>query len=140
MKRPVEKFDFKAFGQAIKAARTARQEARKKMSDERYISPRYLANIENKRQHPSLQIFYELVTLFDVSVYQFFFPNKDAKKPTQRRQLDTLIDGMDDKGLKILIATARGILDYIQNPAKTDGKLLASSFGCPFETADIEFI
>ena len=30
-------------------------------------------------------------------------------------------------------------LDYIQNPDKTDGKMLVSSFGCSYETADIEF-
>ena len=60
-KRPVEKYDFKAFGQAIKAARTARKESRKKVSDEMFISPRYLANIENNGQHPSLQIFFELM-------------------------------------------------------------------------------
>ena len=60
-KRPVEKYDFKAFGEAIKAARTERKESRKKVSDEMFISPRYLANIENKGQHPSLQIFFELI-------------------------------------------------------------------------------
>ena len=60
-KRPVEKYDFKAFGEAIKAARTGRRESRKQVSDEMYISPRYLANIENKGQHPSLQIFFELM-------------------------------------------------------------------------------
>ena len=58
-KRPVEKYDFKAFGEAIKAARTERKESRKKVSDEMFISPRYLANIENKGQHPSLQIFFD---------------------------------------------------------------------------------
>ena len=52
-KRPVPKYDFKAFGAAIKAARTGRKESRKKVSDEMFISPRYLANIENKGQHPS---------------------------------------------------------------------------------------
>lgn len=61
-KRPVEKYDFKAFGEAIKAARTGRKESRKQVSDEMYISPRYLANIENKGQHPSLQIFFELMS------------------------------------------------------------------------------
>lgn len=45
-----------------------------------YISPRYLANIENKGQQPSLQIFYELVTRYDISVDQFFFPDKSAEK------------------------------------------------------------
>ena len=33
----------------------------------------------------------------------------------------------------------KAALDYILNPEKTDGKLLASSFGCGLETADIEF-
>ena len=71
-KRPVPLYDFAAFGQAIKAARTGRNESRKKVSDEMNISPRYLANIENKGQQPSLQIFYELVTRYDISVDQFF--------------------------------------------------------------------
>jgi len=30
-------------------------------------------------------------------------------------------------------------VEYIQNPAKTDGKMLVSSFRCSYETADIEF-
>ena len=30
-------------------------------------------------------------------------------------------------------------LDYIQDPEKTDGKMFVSSFGCSYETADIEF-
>ena len=69
-KRPEEKDDFKAFGQAIKAARTERKESRKKVSDEMFISPRYLANIENKGQQPSLQVFYDLVTRYaDIWVF-----------------------------------------------------------------------
>ena len=36
-------------------------------------------------------------------------------------------------------STLKKALDYIENPDKTDGKLLVSSFGCSFETADIEF-
>ncbi len=54
-KRPVPLYDFKAFGAAIKAARNEYGESRKKVSDELYISPRYLANIENKGQQPSLR-------------------------------------------------------------------------------------
>lgn len=36
-------------------------------------------------------------------------------------------------------STLKKAIDYICNPAKTDGKLLVSSFGCTAETADIEF-
>ena len=98
-KRPVPLYDFKAFGAAIKAARNEYGESRKKVSDELYISPRYLANIENKGQQPSLQVFYDLVTRYHISVDQFFFPNSNAEKSTGRRQLDALLDGMSDKGI-----------------------------------------
>lgn len=67
-KRPVSLYDFKAFGAAIKAARNEYGESRKTVSDALYIFPRYLANIENKGQQPSLQVFYELVTCYHISV------------------------------------------------------------------------
>ena len=107
-KRPVEKYDFKAFGEAIKAARTGRKESRKQVSDEMYISPRYLANIENKGQHPSLQIFFELMLLYNISVDQFLL-DTPAGKDTKRRQLDALLDDMSDNGIRIVTATAKEI-------------------------------
>lgn len=41
--------------------------------------------------------------------------------------------------IKPIKSTLSKALDYIQNPEKTDGKVLVSSFGCSYETADIEF-
>ena len=41
--------------------------------------------------------------------------------------------------IKPIKSTLKKALDYIQNPDKTDGKMLVSSFGCSYETADIEF-
>lgn len=41
--------------------------------------------------------------------------------------------------IKPIKSTLSKALDYIQNPDKTDGKMLVSSFGCSYETADIEF-
>ncbi len=111
MKRKIDKYDFKAFGQAIKAARKAKGISRNQLADQMHIAPRYIASIENSGQHPSLQIFYELVTLLDVSVDQFFFPNKDTDKSTQRRQLESLLDDISDKGLRIVTATAKEVKD-----------------------------
>lgn len=74
-----------------------------------YLSPRYLANIENKGQHPSLQVFFEFVTRYNISVDQFLFSDEKADKTTERRQLDALVDSLDSKGLKIVTATAKGI-------------------------------
>ena len=41
--------------------------------------------------------------------------------------------------IKPIKSTLSKALAYIQNPAKTDEKMLVSSYGCSFETADIEF-
>ena len=109
-KRPVEKYDFKAFGQAIKNARKERKESRKKVSDEMFISPRYLANIENKGQHPSLQIFFELMLRYHISVDQFLLDTQ-PEKDTKRRQLDALLDDMSDTGIRIVTATAKEIAE-----------------------------
>ena len=109
MKQEKIKYDFKAFGQAIKAARKAKGISRNQLADKMNIAPRYIASIENSGQHPSLQIFYELVTLLDISVDAFFFTDKETGKSTQRRQLDSLLDEVSDKGLQIVTATAKEI-------------------------------
>ena len=109
-KKQVRHYDFTAFGLAIKAARTARKESRKNVSDAMNISPRYLTNIENKGQQPSLQIFYELVTRYNISVDQFFFPGHEGEKSARRQQLDILLDEMSDSGLRIITAAAKEIV------------------------------
>lgn len=112
-KRPVPRYDFKAFGAAIKAARLGRKESRKKVCDEMYLSPRYLANIENKGQHPSLQIFFELMLRYNISVDQFLLERPTGKN-TQRRQLDALLDGMGDDGIRVITAAAKEIVQIEQ--------------------------
>lgn len=112
-KRPVPRYDFKAFGAAIKAARLGRKESRKKVCDEMYLSPRYLANIENKGQHPSLEIFFELMLRYNISVDQLLFEAPTGKS-TQRRQLDAMLDGMSDEGIRIVTAAAKEIMEIEQ--------------------------
>lgn len=109
MRNKDELYDFRAFGLAIKEARTKQGMTRDQAAALIHIDPRYLTNIENKGQHPSLQVFYTLVTLFNLSVDQFFYPGAEPEKGTRRRQLDSILDGFDDKDLIIMEATAKGI-------------------------------
>ena len=109
MKQDKVKYNFKAFGQAIKEARKAKGISRNQLADRLNITPRYIASIENSRQHPSLQIFYELVTFLDVSVDKFFFPNEETNNSTGRRQLDSLLADMNSRDLTIMTTTAKGI-------------------------------
>ena len=99
------------YGSAIKAARTGQKESRNKVGDEMYLSPRYLANIENKGQHPSLQIFFELMSRYHISVDQFLFGDTTYGKTTLRRQLDALADELTDREIGIIIATVQAVLD-----------------------------
>lgn len=103
------KYEFSAFGQAIKEARESKGWTRKRLAQEVGLAPRYLMSIENKGQHPSFQVFYELVTLFHISVDQFFFPDTGAEKTTRRRQLESQLDELEEADLIIMAATAKGI-------------------------------
>ena len=110
-KRPVEKIDLRPYGAAVKKARTERKESRNKVGNEMFLSPRYLANIENKGQHPSVQIFLELMSRYHISVDQFLFGDTADGKSTARRQLDALADELTDREIGIIIATVQAMLD-----------------------------
>lgn len=114
MRNPDKLFDFKAFGQAMKKARESKGWTREVLAEKMNLAPRYIMSIENKGQHPSFQVFYELATLFNISVDHFFFPDATIVKSTRRRQLDELLDGLDDKDLIIMEATAKGISEAKQ--------------------------
>lgn len=74
------------------------------------IDPRYLTNIENKGQHPSLQVLYDLVHLLNISADEFFLPASDLVKSTRRRQLEKQLDTMSEKDLIIIESVADGII------------------------------
>ena len=76
------------------------------------IAPRYLTNIENKGQHPSLQVLYDLVSLLNVSVDEFFLPTDNMIKSSRRRQLEEKINQLTDTDLVIMESVIDGIMKY----------------------------
>lgn len=110
MSKERKHYDFKALGKAIKDARIAAEMTREQLGNKLNLAPRYIVSIENEGQHPSLQVLYELVTLFNISVDQFFF-DKKPERSTLRRQVDGLIDSISESDLPIIEATARGIIE-----------------------------
>ena len=95
MRKKEDKYDFRAFGLAIKEARKKRGLTREQVGAMIEIDPRYLTNIENKGQHPSLQVFYDLVHLLNISADEFFLPASDLVKSTRRRQLEKQLDTIE---------------------------------------------
>ena len=67
-------------------------------------------SVENQGQRPSFQVFYELITMFDISVDQYIFPDKPVKRSTRRRQLDGLMDSLGEKDLIVLEGTVHGLV------------------------------
>ena len=102
-------FDFMPIGQAIKKAREARGMTREQLSGIIGYAPRHIQSIEHEGKYPSLELFIQLITIFDVSVDEYIFPNKEVKKSSVRRRLDAQLDNLDDKELSVIEATVNGL-------------------------------
>ena len=102
-------FDFTPIGQAIKKAREARGMTREQLSGIIGYAPRHIQSIENEGQYPSIELFIQLITMFDVSVDEYIFPDNEVKKSSVRRRLDAELDKLNDKELSIVEATVSGL-------------------------------
>ena len=112
MRKKEDKYDFRAFGLAIKEARKKQGLTREQVGAMIEIDPRYLTNIESKGQHPSLQVLYDLVSMLNVSVDEFFLSSDSLAKSSRRRQLESKIDNFTDADLVIMESVADGIVKY----------------------------
>lgn len=66
-------------------------------------------------QYTSFQLFHDLVTMFNISVDEYFYPAKNVEKNTARRQIDSSLDLLSDNELKIIQGTIDGILNSREN-------------------------
>jgi transcriptional regulator with XRE-family HTH domain len=102
-------FNANAFGQVVKSARRFRGMTRNAVAEELSITPRYLMSIENSGQMPSLQVFYDLVTLFDISADRLFYYDEPLGRTPRRKALDTLLEQLPEEDIAIVEGTVQGI-------------------------------
>lgn len=102
-------FDFMPIGQAIKAARERSGITREQLAEQLDITPRHLQSVENEGQHPSFQLFVQLVTMFHISADEYIFLDKQTDKSSLRRQVDALLDTFDNREMTIIEGTAKAI-------------------------------
>ena len=108
--RDERKFDFHDIGLAIKRAREARGMTQEQLA---YIidrDPRTVMYHENDGQHPSLNVFYQLMTMFNISVDQFFFPDMSVDDACKKR-INVMLNSMDEKDLRLVETIIRAIKD-----------------------------
>ena len=77
------RFDFHAIGKEKRKASGLTQEQLAYIVDH---EPRTIMYNENAGQHPSLNTFYQMVTMFDISVDQCFYPSKNSGSECRKRR------------------------------------------------------
>ena len=100
--------DFHALGREIKRKREEKGWTQEYLAQLVNRTPRSIMYIENRGQYPSFDTFYQLVTLLEISVDQFFFPDKLNGESTCRKQIDVMLNSMDEKELTVMKYTAEG--------------------------------
>lgn len=101
--------DFHALGREIKRKREAKGWTQEYLAQLVDRTPRSIMYMENRGQKPSLNVFYKLVTLLEISVDQFFFPDEFKGENSCRKQIDVMLNSMDEKELIVIKATAEGL-------------------------------
>ena len=109
MNQDERRFDFHGLGLALKQAREARGWTQAYVAELVGKTDKTIMNIENKGQHPSFNLFFKLVTLFDISVDQFFYTEGNRGGDSCRKHIDVLLDSMNEKELVVMEATAEGL-------------------------------
>ena len=71
MNQDERRFDFHGLGLALKQAREEKGWTQAYVAELVGKTDRTIMNIENKGQHPSFNLVFKLVTLFDISVFLY---------------------------------------------------------------------
>ena len=109
IERDERRLDFHGLGLAIKKARETSGMTQEQLA---YIvdrTPRTIMYNENNGQHPSLNSFYQMVTRFNISVDQFFFP-ADNDESSCKKHIEVMLNSLNEKELKIVEATIQALI------------------------------
>ncbi len=102
-------FNFHALGQEIKRKRKGKGWTQEYLAQLLDRTPRSIMYMENRGQHPSLNVLFKIAVLLEISIDQFFFPAKCNRENEHRKHIDRLLNGMDERELTIMETVAEGI-------------------------------
>lgn len=117
-----ERFSYKPLADAMRDARTNEGWSQEQAAEKLGVSQKYYQRIEANMEniHPSLQLLYDLVHLFHISVDEYFFKKRKTTVSSKRRRLDSLIDQMDEAELAYMESNASALLRLRQERKKQD--------------------
>jgi transcriptional regulator with XRE-family HTH domain len=104
-----EKYDFKPIGLAIKRRREEKGISREALAEMCDISAGYIKAIENTGKNPGFQLFRRLVTMFNISVDEYFYPNREAETDSQLRNVIGMLREIEVDDIYVVESTLKGL-------------------------------
>lgn len=101
---------FATLGSDIKTARKTLGITRKALAEKAGIDPRYLANIENSGDIPSVPVLYELARECKLPLERYFSPDSQANESPQRQRISHKLQLCPDAYLPIIEGAIDGAI------------------------------
>lgn len=102
---------FEGFGADMKEARKSLGYSQKTLAEMVNIDPRYLANIENSGQLPSLPVFFEIITICKLPPERYFYPEMSEMQDSRKvKRMITKIRLCPEKYLSVIEGTINEIM------------------------------
>lgn len=106
-----DKLNFKPIGAAMRRARHIAGLTQEKASEELGIQQQHYQRLETTGKYPGINLFYKIVRLYHLSVDELFYPEEAPKKSSVRKQLDYLLDKLDEGEIMIIVNLTKSLLN-----------------------------
>ena len=110
IERDERRFDFHDIGLAIKKAREREGLTQEQLAFIVDRDTRTIMYHENDGQHPSLNVFYQLTTMFGISVDQYFYPDMSEDEAAKKR-INIQLNSLTKEELRLLEGIIRTIIE-----------------------------
>lgn len=102
--------DLKPIGEAIKIARESRGMTQAQLAQIVDRGERSIQNLENHGTYPRLSVFYKIMTMFNIRVDQYFFPDDESATSNLRKDIDVMLNTLTEKELTVIQGAINGVL------------------------------
>ena len=98
-----------SFGTALKNARKENKLTQAELAEKLDISLSYLKDLEYYRSLPSLELFVNVIEMFNLSADDVIHPENNKNSSTYKK-IDRLLQLRDEAQLRVILATAEAIV------------------------------
>ena len=99
----------KAFGTALKNARTAKKLTQAELAEILNISLPYIKDLERFRNNPSYEMFERIIHYFNLSADAIIYPKQDSYDDTSQK-IERLLTHCNEQQLRVILATTEALL------------------------------